>query len=57
MYFKGRQSPEFALFFNLRNRIFFMNLNEQKKTHQNILSFDEVMACQIHHFNALSKTN
>ena len=28
---KGRQSPKFALFFNLRNRISFKNLNEQKK--------------------------
>ena len=44
---KGRQSPKFALFFNLRNRISFKNLNEQKKPHQKILNFDEVMACQI----------
>ena len=43
---QGRQSPKFALFFNLRNNISFKNLNEQKKTHQKILSFDEVMACQ-----------
>ena len=28
--FKGRQSPKCALFFNLRNRISFNNLNEQK---------------------------
>ena len=33
---KGRQSPKFAHFFNLRT----------KKPHQKILSFDEVMACQ-----------
>ena len=29
--FKGRQSPKFAIFFNLQNRISFKNLNEQKK--------------------------
>ena len=45
-FFKGRQSPKFALFFNLRNKISFKNLNEQKKLHQKVLSFDEVMACQ-----------
>ena len=28
---KGRQSPKFASFFKLRNRISFKNLNEQKK--------------------------
>ena len=44
--FKGRQSPKFAPFFNLRNRISFKNLNEQKNPHQKLLSFDEVMACQ-----------
>ena len=55
-YLKGRQSPKFALFFNLRNRISFKNLNEQKK-HQKILSIDEVVVCQIHLFSALSNTN
>ena len=34
--FEGRQSPKFALFFNLRNRISFENLNEQKKRIKNI---------------------
>ena len=33
---KGRQSPKFALFFNLRNRISIKNLNQQKNTSKNI---------------------
>ena len=44
-------------FFNLRNRISFKNLKEQKKPHQKILRFDEVMACQSSPFSALPKTN
>ena len=36
---KGRQSPKFSLFFNLRNRISFMNLNEQTKNASKNIKF------------------
>ena len=43
--FKVRQRGRITPFSYSRYRIPFKNLNEQKKPHQKILIFDEVMAC------------